>query len=75
MGGCLFQSCFIFISLISHLPGMRNYEVEPLVSIQGEGIVNTFYPSRIDNSKIFVGCQSSAFWKVRFTSRLGCPVH
>ncbi|KAK8792487.1 hypothetical protein WA588_004983 [Blastocystis sp. NMH] len=38
---------------------MRNYEVEPLVSIQGEGIVNTFYPSRIDNSKIFVGCQSN----------------
>lgn len=43
---------------------MRSYEVDPLVSIQGEGIVNTFYPSRIDNSKIFVGYQSSMFQTV-----------
>ncbi len=38
---------------------MRNYEVDPLVSIKTEGVVNTFCPSRIDNSKIFIGCQNS----------------
>ncbi len=38
---------------------MSFYEVNPLKSIHGEEIINVFRPSRIDNSKIMIGCQNS----------------
>lgn len=38
---------------------MTSYEVDPLVSIHVDDVINTFYPSRIDNSKILIGGQNS----------------
>lgn len=40
---------------------MPFYDIDPLVSINGDDIANVFYPSRIDNSKIMIGCQNSEF--------------
>ena len=34
---------------------MQYYEVDPLVSIHVDDVVNTFYPSRIDNTKLMIG--------------------
>ncbi len=40
---------------------MPFYDIDPLVSINGDDVANVFYPSRIDNSKIMIGCQNSEF--------------
>lgn len=38
---------------------MSFYGVDPLVHIHVDDVVTTFYPSRIDNSKVMIGCKNS----------------
>ena len=51
---------------------MSFYGVDPLVHIHVDDVVTTFYPSRIDNSKVLIGCKNSIYFWFPLTIRFGC---
>lgn len=48
---------------------MSFYGVDPLVHIHVDEVVTTFYPSRIDNSKVLIGCKNSIDFRFPLTFR------